>query len=262
MLPIGFRVLVTRPLEQAGTLSKLITEAGGEAVLLPLIEIEKLGMEYPGPSKLKEVEGLDWLIFISKTAVDCAQALWGSGWIAPKSIKFAAIGKGTAARLADYGFTVHLQPQDQSNTEALLEHVQLASLSDQRIGIVRGVGGRELLGDVLRQRGALIEYFELYKRKPAVIDPDFLVSLWRKRGINAVVTTSGESLQRLVEVITPSGAEILQETPIVVIGNRLAVLARDKGCRHVVAAGASDDELFNAVLSVAESQTKTLQIRG
>ena len=43
ILPSGLGVLVTRPVEQAEVLCKLIEDAGGKAIRLPLLGIQQIG---------------------------------------------------------------------------------------------------------------------------------------------------------------------------------------------------------------------------
>lgn len=256
VLPAGFGVLVTRPAEQAETLCRLIEDGGGTAIRLPLLEIKAVSED---AQRLSQLEKVDWLIFVSANAVRYAFELLGSHWLESKQVKIAAIGQATAHALAERGIAVDLKPKQQFNSEALLAEPVLAEVSGRRFLIVRGVGGRELLADTLRERGGMVEYAEVYQRIRPKLDIDGLLSQWRMGGIHAVILTSGEALDNLLQLMAGSGPELLPQTPMVVIGERLAQRARNAGCVHVVAAEASDADIFDAVVRIGQALIKSHQ---
>jgi uroporphyrinogen-III synthase len=191
----------------------------------------------------------DWLIFVSANAVRFALPLgrWGAGVSARTRI--AAVGEATAAALAKAGIRVDLIPKPQFNSESLLADPAMADVAGRRILIVRGVGGREHLAAVLRQRGAETAYAELYRRVPPVADAGPAIELWRRGGIDAAVVTSGEALAHLMELLGPAGAEFACRTPLAVISERLAGSARERGWRRVaVAEQAGDAGLLEALI--------------
>ena len=107
-----------------------------------------------------------------------------------------------------------------------------------------------------------MEYAEVYRRKSPTIDIQGLISLWRAGGINVVTVTSGEALDRLAQIMADEARDLLANTPVVVIGERLATRARELGCAQVTAAGASDADIFGAVVRIGQALIKTHQTRG
>ncbi len=157
-LPPGFAVLVTRPVEQAESLCRLIEEGGGQAIRFPLLEIVPAAGDGAGACRLRRLENLDWLIFVSVNAVRCAFELLGPQWLKGSAPKIAAVGQATARELVARGVAVDLKPKQQFNSESLLALPEWADVGGQRFLIIRGEGGRELLADALRQRGGVVEY--------------------------------------------------------------------------------------------------------
>ena len=258
-LPQGFGVLVTRPAGQAEGLRRLIEDHGGAAVLAPLLEIEAVAADAAGPRRLRQPEPPDWLVFVSANAVRCAFAWLGPQWLASGRVKTAAIGRATAQALAERGVEVDLKPKQQFNSEALLAEPEWADVSGRRFLIVRGVGGRELLAESLQSRGACVEYAEVYRRSPAAVDMPALLARWRAGGVGAAILTSGEALATLAGLMTGADRGLLLRTPMVVIGERLALQARELGCARVVAAEPGEREIFDAVLRIARALGKTHQ---
>jgi uroporphyrinogen-III synthase len=74
--------------------------------------------------------------------------------------------------------------------------------------------------------------------------------------------TSGEALDRLTQTLSGGFEDLLARTPVVVIGERLATRARQLGCEQVIAAGASDADIFDAVVRIGQALIKTHQTRG
>jgi uroporphyrinogen III methyltransferase/synthase len=94
------RVIVTRPLEQAGVLAERLEQLGLEVVVCPLIEVEPIG-----PPEL-DVTDYDWVIVTSpRGAREFADRRRG------ELPQVAAIGPGTASGLRDHGIELALVPR-------------------------------------------------------------------------------------------------------------------------------------------------------
>jgi uroporphyrinogen-III synthase len=128
------------------------------------------------------------------------------------------------------------------NSEALLALPELQVLSDQRVIIFRGCGGREILGDTLMERGARVDYCELYRR---VINPEqAMLARQQLAQSDCLVAHSGELLQALGEQVGEPGAG----TPVVVPSERVAEIARELGYQNIISAeNALPESMFAAV---------------
>lgn len=252
------RVLVTRPKNQAEPLCRLIEAEGGTAVRLPLIDIQPSVHAADGASHLQRVSEWEWWIFVSANAVNQARALGAlpAALEADRAPRIAAVGKATADALADAGVAVDLTPEPQSNSEGLLAMPAMQHVAGQRILIVRGEGGRELLKQQLAERGALVQYAELYRREPISGGADSLIAALREGTLDILSVTSGEALDHLYHLVPLEQRERLAGTPLVVLSERLKSQAESLGFRHVsVADTASDPAVLQALTDVAAHLT-------
>jgi uroporphyrinogen-III synthase len=244
----GLGVLVTRPAAQAERLGEAIEAAHGRPILFPCVEIAGPADPAAVQAQLQRAGDCQLLLFVSANAVDYAFALLPD--TLPASQQIAAIGDATAARLAHYGLDATLVPQ-RFDSEGLLALPELADMSGQRVLILRGNGGRELLADTLRARGATVDYAEVYQRLLPQRSATNLVAGW-ERWIDAVTVTSAEILDNLITLLGEAGTTKLQQTPLVVVSERLAEHARQCGCRKLyLAANAGDDAVLRALCELA-----------
>lgn len=244
----GTTIVVTRPAHQAGPLCRLIEAQGGKAISFPSLEIE--GSNQPQPL-LQRLEQFDMAIFISANAVEHALPLISK----PMSshITLAAVGKRTATLLQQLSGKPILTPNNGADSEALLAMPELQQVKGWNILIVRGEGGRELLAEALIERGAKIEYAEVYRRVRPNCD---LAALQSQNRTDLMTATSNESLQNLYDMATESQRDWLLQLPLVVIGQRGAELAQRLGFRHpaIVATEASDAGLLQAMIDWRHQQ--------
>jgi uroporphyrinogen-III synthase len=237
----GRGVLVTRPRELASGLAGRIEAAGGRAILFPVIEIDPL----PPPPALQRLAEYDLVVFISPTTVAIA---------APhakdlQKARLAAIGAGTRQALERHAGRTVLAPAAGGDSETLLALPELADLSGCRVLIVRGEGGRALLGDALNSRGARVEYAECYRRRRPAADPAPLLARWQYRAVDAVTMFSAESLANLLQIVGEAGVARVRETPLFVPHERVARAAAQQGVREVVVSGASDAEMLERLVA-------------
>lgn len=245
----GLRVLVTRPRHQSATLAALIESRGGTAIRFPAIEILPARDPDRARALMAGLDEFSLVIFISPNAVRQGLALAG---VVPRRARVAAVGEGSAAALAQAGIENVLRPSGAASSEALLALPELAPerLEGSRVLIVRGEGGRELLGRVLGERGARVAYAEVYRRARPEIDAGNIIRQGRAGAIDTVVVTSVKGLENLFEMLEDSDAVWLERCGFVVASDRIASRARELGVREppVVAAGADDEALVEALV--------------
>ncbi len=244
----GLSVLVTRPAHQADALCEAIEAAHGRPVCFPAMEI--LGPEEPAAvrAQLAGAARADLLIFVSANAVEHAFPLLPE--TLPGDLRIAAVGRATARRLAEVGLEPDLLPA-RPDSEGLLALPELTRVAGRRVIIVRGDGGRALLGDTLRARGAEVHHVTAYRRRRPRRDPANLIAGW-SRLVDVAVATSNEILDNLMALLGPEGSSRLCRTDLLVVSERMAEHARNRGCRRVHrAASASDADLLAALCRLA-----------
>ncbi len=247
-------VLVTRPQHQATPLAEKIEAAGGKALLFPSIEIQSLRDNPHVQQTFAQINQYDMLIFTSANAVMQAQQILQSMARTPESIEaqIAVIGKATQAAAQQAGFKVSIQPQQGFNSEALLAQPQMQLVSNQRILLVRGQSGLELLAETLRERGGVVEYAEVYCRAVPVIDTGLqrhqLSQHWADYGITDIIVTSNESLQNLYDMLEVPAREAMLKVHLLVPSKRSATLANSLGFERITQAeSALNQHMINAL---------------
>lgn len=234
----GKRVVVTRPRELAQGLAARIRQAGGEALLFPTIEIRDAEDPAPARALLARLHEFDLAVFVSPSAVRKAFELaQGRAWP-----RMAAVGEGTRRELEQRGFGNVIAPAGQADSEALLALPELAQVAGSKVLILRGAGGRELLGETLATRGAKVETAECYRR----VRPAASATPPPEGRIDALCVSSGEALRNLVALL---GRERVAQAPLFVPHERVAGAARELGLREPVLAGPGDAEMLAALVA-------------
>ncbi|MGH8581198.1 MAG: uroporphyrinogen-III synthase [Gammaproteobacteria bacterium] len=245
----GLGVLVTRPEAQAQGLCERIEAEGGRAIAFPCIEIQALPDLGPARRAAERLEPGDIVVFVSLNAV--AHGMPCLGPVLHEGLRVAAVGAGTAGRLAARGVDCVACAETEASSEGLLALAlfQAQEISGRRVLIVRGRGGRGLLGAALTARGARVDYAEVYRRNCPATDPNPLITLWKQGQIDVVIITSAEGLDNLSLLLGKAGRALLRDAQLLVMSGRLARHALGLGIRKppLVAGDAGDEALIEAL---------------
>ncbi len=243
----GLGVLITRPAHQAGHLADLVAAAGGRPIRFPALAIRDLSASPAVQSQLALLADYHLAIFISPNAVRYGlSAIHRHGGL-PAGLRLATVGKGSANALEQaLGNAPDIVPTDNYDSEALLALPALQTVTGQRILILRGEGGRELLAETLRQRGATVDYLEVYRREcpdTSESEPDWLDKA------DIITITSSEALHNLLSLTAEARRSELLAKPLIVVSERTAALAKQLGFRHpaLVASRAGDEAMLQAL---------------
>jgi uroporphyrinogen-III synthase len=141
------------------------------------------------------------------------------------------------------------------DSEGLLALPELQNVGGWRVLIFRGDGGRELLGDTLKARGAAVEYVTCYHRSKPQQSAGELLAMQP----DAITVTSSEALNHLSQM---QDGVPLRDTPLFVPHPRIAELARAQGWSQVHLTTAGDDGLLSGLLEWARNYDVGLRPLG
>jgi len=238
---MGKYVLLTRRPEQN---SRFIAQCEGldiNFVSKPLLTVSPIDLSKKAKSHLLDLDRFDLIIFISQNAVKfglpCLQNLWPQ-W--PQSLKWFAVGPGTAHLLGDNDFTVY--SPSKASSEGLLAMSELRAPKGKKILIVRGIGGREALKKGLEERGASVDYLEVYCRNLVNYESVDWVPTTEK--VLALIH-SGEALTHLRLLL----GSLRKQYHLIVPSRRLQLMAIDEGFDKVeLASSQQDSDMLESLL--------------
>jgi uroporphyrinogen-III synthase len=246
-LPLdGVTIVVTRPAAQAGRFLELARAAGAACIPYPTLQIDRIALGDATRALLRR-RAWDWAIFTSANAVESALQQCPT----PLAARHAAVGRATARTLEQHGIKVDACPAGASS-EGLLELPEFAALAGRGVLLVKGSGGRELLRDALRARGADVLELAVYRR--SVTAPTAAAAAQLHDALTStlpvvVVVTSVEVLQSLLDNVTEDDQARLRSRTLLVPGPRVAAAGVRLGWTGpVVAAATADDEAMLAAL--------------
>ena len=137
-------------------------------------------------------------------------------------------------------------------------------MSGSTIRIVRGEGGRELLADTLRQRGARVDYLETYRRCAHEFSATELSQLqrtWQDGDIKSVVAMSVDSLTYFLAALPDACHQRLPEVSLVTPSKRVIQTAMDgaSGMQPVLASGPGTEDMLQAIVESLQQGVGTSQ---
>jgi len=243
--------VLTRPEGTANSLGGSLEALGWHVVYQPMLVIEPI----TEPATTPTIDAGSVVIFISANAVRAgiphlARQLKEN---APTVI---AVGEATAAALALEDITALLPATPDS--EGLLALTELESCRERPVLIVKGEGGRALLAESLKERGAIVSEFICYRRLEAPVNAAEFC--WQLCDLDEVVFqgSSGETVERLTEILGAGGQPNLLDSPLIVPSARVASMATDAGWTRVIDAENASDRGFLAALSKLSIQPPKL----
>lgn len=243
-------IMITRPAHQAGPLAKGIKAAGGEAFLFPTLNIIPAELSQKNIEQIKHINQFDIIIFISPNAVEHGLNLIKSQRELPESILLATIGQGSAKAVYEHiGKQPNIVPKENYNSEGLLATSAMQNVANKRILIIRGNSGREHLKQTLEQRGAVVEYLDVYQRVKPTTNTSDLEQYLQNNQIAAIVITSATSLKNLMDLTPAKVTPQLLQTPLLLINKRLIDIAKEVGFNNnlYVATEASDKAIIESL---------------
>lgn len=243
-------ILVTRPDPAGSELCHVLQNEGYATVLLPTIDFVSPPDMAAMAAGIQSIGEQDWLIFISPQAVIATVPAMRRVWpTMPPTVKFAAVGMGTANALKQAGYHA-VFPAKEWSSEGLLAMPEFNDVANKKIAVIRGVGGRELLEPVLSERQAQVRPIITYERKL----PDNAsyikkyVDIFKRKEVGAVVCTSASSVANFKKLFEHEAWQEIASVPVVVISERIKKLANELGFQTIwVAENASHQAIAERI---------------
>ena len=250
----GIKVLVTRPEQQAEVLCESIENYGGTAIRFPVIEITQSRDQQAAKTVLDNISQYDIGIFVSRNAIDWTVKLLAKKTAILDKLTLIAIGTATAKRLEKIS-SARVITNSGANSEDLLELEVLSEnvIRDKKIIIFRGEGGREYLATALRQRGAIVDYAEVYHRDCPDYDRNTIAKLWSSNSPDVVIVTSNKGLENLFSLLNDEQRNLLLGKQLVVMGGRMLDFSNNFGFTRppILAEESSDEGILKAIVKWA-----------
>ena len=167
-----------------------------------------------------------------------------------------ALQAGSLSPIEAAARVVDIRPASGFDSESLLAEPALTDVSGKTIRIIRGNGGRELLATTLRERGARVDYLEVYTRRAPGHSQAAIEDIAGKLGrgeIDVAVVMSVESFRNLLALLPESCHPALAKTRLVTPAARVIKEVTDRlpGCPVSLADGPSADEIVRAIAALA-----------
>jgi uroporphyrinogen-III synthase len=122
------------------------------------------------------------------------------------------------------------------------------AVANKNIVIFRGVGGRDVLADTLKARGATVDFAECYQRMNPQSDASVLSTLWQNDQLHAVVVTSSEAMRHLLSITDNSNAAWIRGVTLCVNHARIAEIPLQRGLRVNVADAPGDEAMLQCLI--------------
>lgn len=251
------KVIITRPLAQAYSFARRVSELGREPVLFPLLEIHPL-LDFTALRRtLDNLENYAMVVFVSPNAIDAVFSLI-KNW--PSNVAIAVMGAGSRNALDGYGRNASNTPivsplnLHRTDSQTLLEVLDLEMLRGKKVLIVRGETGREWLAGELQATGIQVDQVAAYRRMGTPLDQTRRMQLTELlTACHDWVITSSEALRILMDMTGQIAEEAdiveIQQQTMIVPHVRIAETAQMLGFQHIILTGSGDDQLLAALQS-------------
>jgi uroporphyrinogen III methyltransferase/synthase len=217
----GKRILVTRAVRQAGSLSALLRDEGAQPILAPTIRIAPPVDLAPLQDAAGHLERYDWVLFTSANAVDVFFSTLAEADLDLRALAAAqvcAIGAKTQQALRTRGIRADLVPED-ARAEGVVAALGPSLGPGVRVLLPRAEVARELLPDSLRDSGAQVDVVSAYRNlPPGPKDAARIRALIDSGESDAIVFTSSSTVHNLFDLLGAEAADLLNALDLFSIG--------------------------------------------
>jgi uroporphyrinogen III methyltransferase / synthase len=194
----GERVVVTRARDQAAMLSSRLSELGAEVLEIPMIRTAPPLNRTPLVEALTGIGGYDWLVFTSANGVTSFFDYFFKAFRDLRDIggvRIAAVGPVTAAHLTDLHLQVDLMPEKFEAAAVASALLELESLENLKILLLRAEQATPELPKELEAKGAIVDDVPVYRTVPEPEPSTEASDSLRSEGADWVTFTSGSTVE-------------------------------------------------------------------
>ena len=221
----GRTVAVTRAEQQLGEARRLFEQAGAKVLDLPALVIGPPDEWGPLDDALAELEEFHWLVVSSSNGVDAVeqrlQRLGSSLARRPRSLKIAAVGRKTAARLEALGAPADFVPP-QFVADSLIDHFPVSGWGLRLLLPRVKSGGRTVLAEAFGEAGARVVEVAAYESRCPQALPAAAAAALARGSVDAITFSSGKTVQHTAQLLEqqfgPTWQQQLQGVALVSIG--------------------------------------------
>lgn len=200
---IGWRVVVTRPVEHVEGLAAKLRTLGIEPVAVPAISYEPPATYGPLDDAIRDLNQYQWVLFSSRTGVRVFfERVAAQGRRLPNHLRWAAVGPGTAEALHAHG-AEHVWVPSQYLAATLGD--ELPAQHGERVLRIRPEAASPLSAERLQSRGIEVNEIVAYRTTEGPLES---VSILRKAfasEVHAVIFTSASTARGFARLIQLAG---------------------------------------------------------
>ncbi|MDD5064364.1 MAG: uroporphyrinogen-III C-methyltransferase [Phycisphaerae bacterium] len=200
----GKTTIITRDTESNADFAAKIIAKGGSPIEFPTIKIEPLTHTNNFLQMFTKLAEYDWLIFTSANGVtvlfDALQKLDKDARVFA-SIKIAAIGSETAAKLAEFGIKADFTPNVFTSKELGKQLLAFTNLKNKKVLLLRSQFASNELCELLENTGAKADNVPIYTTVTVKNDSGLLIEKIEKGKIDWLTFASPSSVKAFFEQI-------------------------------------------------------------
>ena len=261
----GRRVVVTRSKEQAHELVERLENAGAQPILAPTFRLMPPDDPEAIDRAAASVSDYRWVVFESANSVTRFLAALARG---PRDLRalggvgICAVGPFTAERLIASGIKPDVVSAE-SGDEPIGDAVEARGpVADHRVLVIRPDHLRDVVGEDLTRRGAVVTDLVAYHTAAASPDSQAAQELYRlllDGKVDAVTFTNPTAVARFASLIgEEQAADLLNTTVVATIGPVTAAAATGLGIRDPLIADTYTVEgLVDALVGHFSDQVRT-----
>jgi uroporphyrinogen III methyltransferase/synthase len=194
----GQRIVVTRTREQASQLSRQVAERGAEVLEIPTIRIQAPDDKKTLADAMAGLGEYDWVVFTSPNGVTQFFDYFFKSFEDVRdlgSLRFAAVGPATAAKLKELHLKVDLMPQEYVSSKIAAAFKAYQSIENVRILVLRAQVANPELVSALEGLGGIVDDVSVYKTVPETEDQNGAATRLLEEGADWVTFTSSSTVQ-------------------------------------------------------------------